>query len=99
MSKIIVLLAICAVMSLAGAAWAAEATSAATAASPAWSFKGTAIEACSCPMFCQCYFNVQPAAHGHEGHEGHEGHAEADHYCRFNMAYRVDKGNYGATKL
>ena len=28
-----------------------------------WHFNGTAIEACSCPMFCQCYFNTEPASH------------------------------------
>jgi hypothetical protein len=26
-----------------------------------WHFNGTVIEACSCPMFCQCYFNTYPA--------------------------------------
>jgi len=26
-----------------------------------WHFNGTVIEACSCPMFCQCYFNTEPA--------------------------------------
>ena len=58
-----------------------------------WSMNATIIEACSCPMFCQCYFNAAPAGHG-----GHEGHAE-DHYCRFNNAFKVNKGSYGATKL
>jgi hypothetical protein len=80
-----------------------------------WSMNATAIEACSCPVFCQCFFNTSPAGHemakmGGEGdgmamgsgdHQmamaGHEGHAE--HYCRFNNAYRVNKGSYGATKL
>ena len=28
-----------------------------------WHMNATAIEACSCPMFCQCYFNSAPAAH------------------------------------
>ena len=40
--------------------------------SPDWSINATAIEACSCPMFCQCYFNLQPAAH-HEHGAGGEG--------------------------
>ena len=26
-----------------------------------WHFNGTAIEACSCKMFCPCYFNTSPA--------------------------------------
>ena len=64
---------------------------------PAWSMNATAIEACSCPMFCQCYFNSQPAAHGMQGMEG-MGHGE-DHYCRFNAAYKINKGSYGSTKL
>jgi hypothetical protein len=67
------------------------------AASPEWSMKATIIEACSCPMFCQCYFNSEPAAHG--GHGGHAGHGEGEHFCRFNNAFRVDKGRYGTTKL
>ena len=57
----------------------------------------TIIEACSCPMFCQCYFNGEPAVHA--GHTGlHAEHAEG-HYCRFNNAYRVNKGQYGSAKL
>ena len=63
------------------------------AATADWSFNGTAIEACSCPMFCQCYFSTKPAAHA-----GHEGHGE-EHYCRANLVYRVNSGHYGATKL
>ena len=58
-----------------------------------WWFNATIIEACSCPMFCQCYFATRPA--GHTGH--HDGMEE--HYCRFNMAYRVNKGSYGTVKL
>ncbi|MEK7824641.1 MAG: DUF1326 domain-containing protein [Candidatus Eisenbacteria bacterium] len=65
----------------------------AKAASPAWSANITAIEACSCPMFCQCYFTTKPSAHA-----GHEGAAE-EHFCKFNNAYKVNKGMYGATKL
>lgn len=61
-----------------------------------WSIKATIIEACSCPMFCQCYFSTQPAAH-HGGHHG--GHGEGEHFCRFNNAFRVDKGKYGDTRL
>ena len=61
----------------------------------------TIIEACSCPMFCQCYFDTKPAAHG--GHEGHAGHGadgeHSEHFCKFNNAYRVNKGYYGDTKL
>jgi hypothetical protein len=61
-------------------------------AAPAWSMNATAIEACSCPMFCQCYFNAGPA--GRAAMAGMEGHSE--HYCKFNNAYKVNKGAYGA---
>lgn len=63
---------------------------------PDWSMEATIIEACSCPMFCQCYFNTQPAVHA--GDQQHKGH-EAGHYCRFNNAFRVNKGHYGEVKL
>ena len=59
-----------------------------------WAMNATAIEACSCPMFCQCYFNTKPA--GHAAHSHGEG---GEHFCKFNMAYKVNHGNYGATKL
>jgi hypothetical protein len=55
-----------------------------------WSFNGTVIEACSCPMFCQCYFNTEPASH--PDHDG-------KHFCKFNMAYKVNKGHHGETDL
>jgi Protein of unknown function (DUF1326) len=61
---------------------------------PEWSFNATTIEACSCPMFCQCYFDTKPAEH--TAHSGHEG---AGHFCRFNMGYKVNKGVYKGTKL
>ena len=60
---------------------------------PEWSFNGTTIEACTCPMFCQCFFNTKPAAHA-----GHDSHG-AGHYCRFNIALKVNKGRYGAVTL
>jgi len=62
-----------------------------------WAMNATIIEACSCPMFCQCYFNTEPAAMG--GHGEHAGHGGAEHFCRFNNAYRVNKGSYGDVKL
>lgn len=54
-----------------------------------WHMNATAIEACSCPMFCQCYFNTEPAAHDHGSMR----------YCRANLAYKINKGNYGKTSL
>jgi hypothetical protein len=66
-------------------------TQSAEPAGPNWSMNATIIEACSCPMFCSCYFDTKPA--GHAGMSGEE------HFCRFNNAYRVNKGSYGSTKL
>jgi len=61
------------------------------AAKDGWTFNATIIEACSCPMFCQCYFSNKPADHGH--------HGESDHFCRFNNAFKVNKGSYNGVKL
>ena len=55
-----------------------------------WHFNGTVIEACSCPMFCQCYFNTEPASHPE--HDG-------EHFCKFNMAYKINEGHHGDTDL
>ena len=76
-------------------------------ARPEWAMNATVIEACSCPMFCQCYFNPKPAGHtadgGHAAHAGHGAHGAAaagtQHFCKANNAYKVNKGNYGETKL
>jgi len=65
----------------------------ARAAGPEWAANMTVIEACSCPMFCQCYFNTKPADHA-----GHGGHG-SQHFCRANNAYKINKGHYGATTL
>lgn len=65
---------------------------------PEWSVRATAIEACSCPMFCPCYFDTKPASHAAHGAHG-EGQGKQEHFCRFNMAYKVDSGHYGDTKL
>ena len=48
-----------------------------------WSFKAEDIEACSCDLFCNCYWTTTPQ-HG---------------FCRFNMAYKISEGHYGETKL
>ena len=55
-----------------------------------WHFNGTVIEACSCQMFCPCYFNTEPAEHA-----GHD----PSHFCEFNMAYKVNEGHHGDTDL
>ena len=56
-----------------------------------WHFNGTVIEACSCPMFCSCYFNTEPALN-------HTEHG-AEHFCRFTMAYKINAGHHGDTRL
>src|SRR5688500_9986996 len=60
----------------------AETGSEQPAAKPDWALNATIIEACSCTMFCPCYFSTIPSGHAH-------GSAMAEHYCRFNNAYRV----------
>lgn len=66
--------------------------------SPAeWAMNASIIEACSCPMFCQCYFNTEPAEHAGKKGE-HAGH-DAGHYCKFNNAFKVNRGHHGATRL
>lgn len=62
-----------------------------------WAMNATVIEACSCPMFCPCYFNTKPAGHVEPGHAGHAG--GATHYCKANNAYKINKGHYGTTSL
>jgi uncharacterized protein DUF1326 len=65
--------------------------STAEAAGTEWAANTTVIEACSCPMFCQCYFNTAPAGHSHGG--------APEHFCRANLAHRINKGHYGSVKL
>src|SRR5579884_2326623 len=62
-----------------------------TAPGTDWAINATAIEACSCPHFCMCYFNSHPAAHHENG--------KTEHYCKFNNAYKVNQGHYGETDL
>ena len=50
---------------------------------PAWKMKADYVEACSCHLFCPCYFNK---------------HAEHPH-CEFNMAVNVRDGHSGKTNL
>lgn len=48
-----------------------------------WSIKASYIEACSCDLFCPCYFNTHP---------------DKD-FCKFNNVLKITKGNYGDLKL
>jgi len=70
---------------------------AANPGAPAWDFNATIIEACSCPMFCQCYFNSRPAGVGCCSKP--DDPLLKTRYCRFNNAFKVNHGSAGATKL
>jgi hypothetical protein len=86
-------------ISCAALAFAADEKATKTAAADnAWSMNATIIEACSCPMFCQCYFTNKPAAHM-DHMEGHDMGGGGEHYCRANNVFKVNKGFYGKTKL
>lgn len=63
---------------------------------PEWAMNATIIEACSCPMFCQCYFNTKPSEHTGMGE--HAGHGQG-HFCRFNNAFKVNTGHQGSVRL
>ena len=44
---------------------------------PDWSMNATIIEACSCPMFCQCYFDHKPASHAEHASMNGMSHGDA----------------------
>lgn len=60
-------------------------------AAPDWSLNATIVEACSCTMFCPCYFSTVPSGHGHG--------SMVEHYCRLNMAHRVNRGRFRTVSL
>lgn len=49
-----------------------------------WSVKADYIEACSCHLFCPCYFNTAP---------------EGGHHCEFNNAVKITEGHVGDVKV
>ena len=53
-----------------------------------WQVKLQYIEACSCDLFCPCYFN------DHASHQGTGAHS-----CTFSMGTRVSQGKYGDVDL
>jgi len=57
------------------------------AAKPDFEITASYIEACSCDMFCPCYFNDHATAHGNV------------HFCKANLVLKVDQGHYKTTKL
>ena len=85
-------LAVC-VVCLTALALPIQAGASGSSAGSDWSMNATIIEACSCPMFCQCYFNTKPAEHS-----GHDSHGMG-HFCRFNNAFQVNKGSFGGVSL
>jgi hypothetical protein len=88
------------VISLSSLAFAADAP-----AEPDWSLNATNIEACSCKMFCSCYFTgaptpaPTPTAPAPGGSAGSAGHQHDNAYCRFNNAFKINSGHWGDTKL
>lgn len=54
---------------------------------PDFNMTASFIEACSCDMFCPCYFNTHSTMH------------EGKHFCKANLVFKVDKGYYKETKL
>lgn len=57
------------------------------AAKPDFAIAATYIEACSCDMFCPCYFNDHPTRHGEK------------HFCEAALVLKVDKGHYKNVQL
>src|SRR5246500_3017595 len=52
-----------------------------------FSMTASYIEACSCDMFCPCYFNSHSTMHGDK------------QFCRANLVLKVDTGYYKSVKL
>src|SRR5258708_35341541 len=59
---------------------------------PDFDMTASYIEACSCDMFCPCYFNTHSTNHMGE-------HQMDEHFCSANLVLLVDKGIYKETKL
>ena len=59
-----------------------------TAPAKPWNVELNYIEACSCDLFCPCYFN------DHASHQGTGAHS-----CTFNNVAKVTKGKYGDVDL
>jgi len=61
---------------------------------PDFDMTASYIEACSCDMFCPCYFNTRSTNHMSMGE-----HHMDEHFCRANLVLKVDKGYYKDTTL
>jgi hypothetical protein len=62
---------------------------------PDFDMTASYIEACSCDMFCPCYFNTHSTDHAGMS----MGEKMDEHFCRANLVLHVDKGYYKNTKL
>src|SRR3989475_11435216 len=56
-------------------------------AKPDFDMTASYIEACSCDMFCPCYYNTHSTLH------------DGKQFCKANLVLKVDKGYYKETKL
>ncbi|HVS74667.1 MAG TPA: DUF1326 domain-containing protein [Candidatus Acidoferrales bacterium] len=59
----------------------------AAATKPGFDITASYIEACSCDMFCPCYYNNRSTLH------------DGMQFCRANLVLKVDKGYYKDVKL
>jgi hypothetical protein len=59
-----------------------------------WAVNATIVDGCSCRMLCPCIFG-SPATVGSAATHEHAGHRS----CKFNQAFRVNRGHYGQVKL
>ena len=60
--------------------------------SPDWSMNASVIQACTCPVLCQAVVDRELVSD-----EGT--YLDPPHYCRFNSAFRVNYGQFGAVRL
>ncbi len=81
-------IACCFAAALAVAQYGSPAQDKPAAAKPDFDMTASYIEACSCDMFCPCYFNPH-STHKRDGH----------YFCEANLVMKVDKGHYKDVKL
>jgi hypothetical protein len=92
--RTVIALMVCLAVVAGAAGLVAQESPVVNASQPEWSIQTSIIEACSCTMFCQCYFNTKPSPRA----PGCCGDADGL-FCKFNNAFKVKKGNYGGTSL
>jgi hypothetical protein len=72
---------------------ALPAMAATPASSPAdWNMNASVIQACTCPVLCQAVVDREAVTDVGT-------FLDPAHYCRFNGAFRVNHGHFGATRL